>query len=258
MNSDNPAGFTPQADICAADEIVNDDFFDDMESGFSNWSLSNISGATTAWVESSGYASSGTAMLWARDFFTSTDSVATMNTDVAVGSGSYLHFRHAFDYEASFNGPNGTFWDGGRIEYSTNGGTNWTDAGSLIDDGQGYNAEWNYGPETENDIFGSVSHGYVSTRLDLSSLSGQNVRFRWRSTTDVSVSAGFGWVVDDVRVYTCRSPGAALDTGTAAGLNTAPTEARAGMMPAPLSMTARATTKSGTTDPKQATIFSDQ
>ena len=49
------------------------------------------------------------------------------------------------------------------------------------------------------------SHGYVSTRYDLSSLAGGNVRFRWRISTD-SIFYDVGWFVDDVRIYTSVSP----------------------------------------------------
>ena len=49
---------------------------------------------------------------------------------VMLPDGAYLHFSFA----TAFEDPN---WDGGVIEYSSNGGP-WTDAGSLFDAG-GYN-----------------------------------------------------------------------------------------------------------------------
>ena len=49
-----------------------------------------------------------------------------------------------------------------------------------------------------------MSHGYVSTRVNLTSLAGQNVRFRFHVKTDTSVG-GIGWFIDDVRVYTCTA-----------------------------------------------------
>jgi hypothetical protein len=50
--------------------------------------------------------------------------------------------------------------------------------------------------------FVAESWGYRSTRLDLTALAGQNFRFRFRIGTDESVS-NLGWIVDDVRIYTC-------------------------------------------------------
>jgi hypothetical protein len=46
------------------------------------------------------------------------------------------------------------------------------------------------------------SNGYISSRVNLSSLAGQNVRFRFRIGTDSS-GDDYGWFIDDVRVYTC-------------------------------------------------------
>ena len=45
------------------------------------------------------------------------------------------------------------------------------------------------------------SNGYTSSRWDLSSLAGEDLRFR--IGTDAA-KADYGWFVDDVRVYTCE------------------------------------------------------
>src|SRR5207244_561813 len=58
------------------------------------------------------------------------------------------------------------------------------------------------GPLAGRQVFSGDSHGFVSTRLNLSSLAGQNVRFRFRLASDNSIGYS-GWWVDDVRVYTC-------------------------------------------------------
>ena len=36
-------------------------------------------------------------------------------------------------------------------------------------------------------------------------LAGQDVRFRWHTSTDGLTSGPFGWVLDDVRLYTCAN-----------------------------------------------------
>ena len=85
-----------------------------------------------------GYATSGTGLLWGNDMFSSSDSLAAMNMDTALPGGSqpYLHFNHAFGFED----PD---YDGGWLEYSTNGGSTWVDAAPLFDDGLGYTGSIN-------------------------------------------------------------------------------------------------------------------
>ena len=87
-------------------------------------------------------------------------------------------------------------------------GVNWVDANSLIDGGRAYNGTIFGGdtnPLANRQAFVRQSFGYTGTRLNLSSLAGQNVRFRWRLGTD-SIFASLGWIVDNIRIYTC--PGA--------------------------------------------------
>ncbi len=212
MDTD-PLNFNPDAPICIGGDPPDDIFFDDFEGGASQWDLVNDSGSpTAAWIHDFGYAASGEFMLWGRDTFTSTDGTAEMNVDVPlpVGEKPYLHFKHSFGFEASFDWDTFevAYWDGGFLEYSTDGGMTWSDAGPLIENGQDYNATIYDNPSNPNanhPAFGGESHGYVSTRLDLSILAGQDVRFRWHTSTDAIISGPFGWVLDDVRVYTCAN-----------------------------------------------------
>ena len=209
----DPLNFNPDAPICIGGDPPDDIFFDDFETGASNWNFVNVSGSSTpVWLRDFGYAASGEFMLWGRDSFVSTDGTAEMNVDVPLPGNAkpYLHFKHAFAFESSldFLTFELVYWDGGFFEYSTDGGATWSDAGPLIESGQAYNATIQDNPANPNAnhaAFGDESHGYVSTRLDLSILAGQSVRFRWHTSTDGSVSGPFGWVLDDVRVYTCSN-----------------------------------------------------
>ena len=212
MDTD-PQNFHPDAPVCIGGDPPDDLFFDDFEDGTGQWNLLNVSGSSTpAWILDFGYAASGDFMLWGRDSFTSTDATAEMNIDVPLplSAKPYMHFKHSFAFEASFDLDtlDLAYWDGGFIEYSTDAGANWSDAGPLFESGQDYNATIYNNPANPNAnrlAFGDESHGYVSTRFDLSILAGQNVRFRWHTSTDGSVSGPFGWVLDDVRVYTCAN-----------------------------------------------------
>jgi hypothetical protein len=61
-------------------------------------------------------------------------------------------------------------------------------------------------PLESRQAFVGASHGYVSTRLNLTTLANLTVQFRWRSASDNSVASALGWIVDDVRVYsTCAA-----------------------------------------------------
>ena len=97
----------------------------------------------------------------------------------------------------------GTMYDGSVVEYTTDG-SNWQDAGALFTE-NGYRGtiSSSYGnPLGGRQGFGNRSWGYLSSRLSLNSLAGQNVRFRFRIASD-SGNGAMGWWIDDVRIYTC-------------------------------------------------------
>ena len=76
--------------------------------------------------------------------------------------------------------------------------------------------------------FVNESNGYYSSRLDLSSLAGRSVRFRFRIGSD-SAFGDTGWFVDDVGIYRCTDtikptaspPTQSLVRFSALGTNTA-------------------------------------
>ncbi len=204
MNSQPTANFNTDAPLCtAAGTVPSFTFVDDLENGTGNWSFNN--GNYTRWQYDSpygAYAQSGGHFLYADDYpqyqNDVTDATAQL-TSFVVPSGAYLHFAQAFDFEQS-----NANYDGGVIEYSTNGGGTWTDAGAKIDF-NGYTGQIypNYiNPLKGRSAFIGSSHGYISTRLNLASLAGQTVSFRWRMGLDDDTSA-WGWWVDNVKIYNC-------------------------------------------------------
>ena len=104
------------------------------------------------------------------------------------------------------DGAAGNF-DGGVVEYSTDNGVSWQDAGGLISSGAFYGGTISTGfqnPLAGRSAFVKESFGYTASQLDLGSLSGQTVRFRFRIGTDRDVGTlPGGWYVDDIRLYTC-------------------------------------------------------
>jgi bacillolysin len=217
--SQQPAGCpAPEAPVCPAGQEPTDLFFDDLENPASgNWAHAATIG-TDQWYYPQNsnpfsydatYTTSGLYNFWGYD---NEDTVAadyaiglTKNTTLPSGSAPFLRFNHAYHFEFD----NAGFYDGGVIEYSTDSGGTWVDAGSLITDND-YNGAIFSGldnPLKGRQAFVGISNGYISSRLDLSSLAGQNVRFRFRIGTDAGNFALFwGWFIDDIRLYTCGNP----------------------------------------------------
>lgn len=165
------------------------------------------------------YATSGVGNLWGYDLGSTTDSAINMVKNVTIPAGAFLTFKHAFEFESSnYISPTAEFYDGGVLEYSINNSTTWNDAGSLITT-NGYNGQLTSlgsapGVSSTNilkgkNAFVGASSGYISSKVDLSTLAGSPVRFRFRIGADVS-GDNYGWYIDDVRIYKCLS-----DTTTA-------------------------------------------
>jgi hypothetical protein len=153
--------------------------------------------------------------------------VRTANS-VKAAAGLFVRFDHAWEFEYSpYFDTSGTpygstkYFDGGRVEYSVDGGSRWYDAGAksavsgkaLLVNG-GYNGKITntdalaYGYADPNPLKGKPgyvgsSHGWTSSRLDLSSLKGKRVLLRWRIGAD-DRTGSLGWFVDNVRVYSCN------------------------------------------------------
>lgn len=207
------AKFNPDATACPAGKSPKQTaFFDNMETGLAKWTLTNSGGFD--WVAlnatyGASYATSGIESLLGDDtYFAATDQRAAISFTVPSNN-SYLHFKHAFDFEAWLS----TAYDGGVLEYSKDGGATWNDAGPLIQAGQNYNSKIVTGsnPLADRNAFTGTSHGYVATRVKLGGMNGQTVQFRWRIATDGYGAGPMGWVLDDVGVYDCPSVSTSSD-----------------------------------------------
>jgi Zn-dependent metalloprotease len=222
MNGQPATNFNTDAPLCAANSGPSMVFVDNLENGTGNWTFNN--GPYPRWQLDSPFgpfAQSGLHSLFANDYpDVVTDATARLKP-MAIPANAYLHFAHAYGFESGYNFGDPTFYhfDGGVLEYSINNGSTWVDAGSLIDH-NGYKGQLFIGagnPLSGRSAFVGDSHGYISTRLNLSSLAGKTVVFRWRMGLD---EAGYdwGWWVDNVRLYTCiPAPSAFNKTGPANG-----------------------------------------
>ena len=198
MNSQPATGYNPEATLCPTNMALGTTlFFDDLETNANQWTPLN-----PPWYRTTGYAVSGIYSLYGDDSVTFANYSAVMNTALNnLPANAFLHFKHAFGFEDFST----SYYDGGVLEYSTDGGMNWFDAKPLFSDGKNYSGTIPipYGnPLGGRQAFVADSHGYVSSRYNLSSLAGQNIRFLWRVGTDF-IGYDLGWLVDDVRIYTC-------------------------------------------------------
>ncbi len=212
MNQQPYSGYNSEAAICSGAQTPVNAFFDDFESGSGNWVTGALVGSNL-WQYGSvdnKFAHSGSKFMFADTSSSGTDDTyVAMKNNVTIPTNGYLWFAHAYGFED----PN---YDGGVVEYSINGGA-WTDAGSLFEV-NGYDgaiASGDGNPIAGRNAFLSDSHGYISSRLNLASLAGQNVKFRWRVALDAIVNDR-GWWLDDVRIYSCSSSGVTPTATTSA------------------------------------------
>ncbi len=212
MDQQPTNGAATEAPICATGPPYNL-WVDDLEdTGSGNWTSGSDIG-TDEWYYPQNpnsysfpatYATSGVYNFWGYDQAAQADYYIAMTSDVTLPSGAYMHFNHSYQFEIGS-------YDGGVVEYSIDGGTNWLDAGSLFTD-NGYNGTVtglgnpaNYSPLEGQSAFVNFSNGYISSRLDLSTLAGESIRFRFRIGTDVG-TWNYGWFIDDIRIYICGTP----------------------------------------------------
>ncbi len=201
MNAQPIAGFSTDASLCPAG--MNPEkaiFFDNLEAGATNWLVGYDQ--FNRWYYDSpygNYAHSGTHFLYADDSpALSSIAYVYMKTGYLLPANAYLHFYQAYGFQ-------GTSSDGGVLEYSTDNGVNWFDAGSLIEV-NGYDGAISSlsNPLYGRNAFIGDSHGYISTRVNLTSLAGQSVRFRWFMGLN-STDYDWGWWLDDIGINACAT-----------------------------------------------------
>jgi bacillolysin len=195
----------PDAPICAAGKTKTNLFFDNLENPASgNWSKQSnwyYPQNPNPFDVDLTYATSGKYNMWGDDPASRSDHSITKVSGVKVPAGktTYLRFNHAYGFEDG-----GAFNDGGVLEYSTDNGTKWIDARPLIVNNGYKGAISNFfdNPLKGRQAFVGESNGYISSRVNLSSLGGENVKIRFRIGSDSS-DGDYGWFIDDVNFYTC-------------------------------------------------------
>lgn len=217
MNQQPAAAPTQVAPVCStADQSAINVFFDNLENpAAGNWASSAAAGENMWFYPASQspfgsfvYATSGAENLWgyaqggtASQPATPADYSIAMTRNVLVPANGFLRFNHSYGFEADAT----SNYDGGVVEYSTNSGQSWQDVGSLfVNHGYGGVMETGENPLGGRQGFVDHSNGYGSSRANLASLAGQNVRFRFRIGTDSQVD-DYGWFIDDIQIYSCAT-----------------------------------------------------
>jgi bacillolysin len=200
LASEPPCTAVAAPALCPAGQNPSNLFFDNFESGLGNTNWAVSSTVTPIWYVDTSFASSPIWHMWGYDYFDINDSRAQMTSSVAIPANARMQFNHSWDFDPPT-------YDGGVVEYSLNNGTTWSDAASLFSAGAGYNGTVTSGygnPLAGRTGFVGASFGYTATQYNLSSLSGQNARFRFRLGSD-DLFDWWGWYIDDVRIYTCTT-----------------------------------------------------
>ena len=208
-----PAKKAPlDAPVCGKGKSPVDVFHDDLEDPRSgNWKRGRIVGKRRGWfyppnpndnpIWDGTWASSGELNLYAPDRGRRSDTVMKLTRNIVLPKGAFLHFQHGF----SFDSTGSKRYDGGLVEIKLDG-RKWRSVKKRFTHGS-YNGRIIRG--TRNPLAGrraytADSRGYGSARVDLSGLAGRRMKLRFRMGSDRAVG-GFGWYIDDVRVYVCAA-----------------------------------------------------
>lgn len=162
------------------------------------WKFTKQAGGN--WFTTKAYAEGGKAV-GAGDATSSPaafDTSLTQNTGVTIPAGGFLRFDHYYN----LYGPAGSE-PGGVVEYRIGAGA-WT----RVTTGMFTHNPYNEASVSSSTVlngqaaFTTFSGGFTSSRVDLSSLAGQSVKFRFRVVAD-SAGAWDAWLLDNVQVYRC-------------------------------------------------------
>jgi uncharacterized repeat protein (TIGR01451 family) len=173
-------------------------WFDDAENNGELWFFNNVNSVgINVWELSDFDAFSGEKSWYVPNVEAENDQVLFLRESFEVmGEQPVLKFTHRFDTESRL--------DGGFLEYSLDNGANW-----LVLDDEPFRNRYN-GPLAYNTVpipnleaFSGESDDWITTIVDLSQFTGQQLNIRFRFASDLEVapnSINPGWYVDDIEV----------------------------------------------------------
>lgn len=168
-------------------------FGDGVEGGPGNWTTVSR-GGNNGWQRIGSDAFSGDTVWHVANVGSQQEHILQTARPIPIsGPGPVLRFFTRYDTEPAY--------DGGVVEVSTNGGTDWrTLKDKFIRHGyRGKLSDRGAAVLRGKPSFWGDSDGYREVILDLGDYRGQSVLFRWRFASDAQTGAG-GWWVDQVEV----------------------------------------------------------
>ncbi len=182
--------------------------------GFDNvgWTNQALSGATI-WTWDTTQSQTPTHS-WKSTSLTTVSDRVLVSPPFGVNAGTTLSFWHTFAFESATS-----CFDGGTIEYTTNGGATWTVMPDANFTAGGFTGT--VSSSFSNPIGGKRAYcngtigPMTQVQINLASLAGNTVQVRWHEGDDSS-AAVTGWFVDSVTIANAGVAGAC--TPTAAGV----------------------------------------
>jgi uncharacterized repeat protein (TIGR01451 family) len=169
------------------------DLFSDLANGPNTsptWTAATS--ASGGWTVSNTRSFSPTSSYYSSNPDIEANITLTLTNSIALGgTPPPLSFRHWFNTESTY--------DGGVLEVSINNGITWTDLQSNMLVG-GYNTNMDATTllSGRRAWSGSSNEQFIRTKVNMASYANQNVKIRFRYTTDVGTNLE-GWYVDDIR-----------------------------------------------------------
>lgn len=199
--ADNAAACAPSVAAGAAarihaDEVLGVSATEDVEVSAPPWSRTGTEVAG-GW---SRHAESALDHAWRGRDLGSASDIQLVSPALQVSATAPL--RITFDHRFAFEYDGSTYWDGGVIELSRDGGASWQDVATLA--APGYNAA--IGESVGTALAGQPAYGGANpsapetdtVALDFgTALAGETVMVRFRVVTDGAIGAE-GWTIDDI------------------------------------------------------------
>ena len=190
---------------CPAGMITTYNYWEDFESGAAGWTHAATVGPDT-WMLSNANPGPGSGGFnyFAVDHTAPSDQRLT--SPVIELPSSAINLSLQFYNDQRFENPAGSggCWDGGIVEISSDGGSNWDLLNfELLSDP--YDGLGNNGPPTNIPMWCGETNGiqpWLNSIVDLSAYDGDDVQLRFGMLTDAA-AGGPGWRIDDVRISSC-------------------------------------------------------
>jgi uncharacterized repeat protein (TIGR01451 family) len=169
------------------------DLFSDLANGPSTsptWTAATSSSG--GWTVSNTRSFSPSSSYYSTNPDVESNITLTLTNSIALGSNPPpLSFRHWFNTENTY--------DGGVLEISINNGITWSDLQpNFITGGYTSNMDATTLLSSRRAWSGSSNEQFIRTKVNMASYANQNVKIRFRYTTDVGTNLE-GWYVDDIR-----------------------------------------------------------